>query len=167
MARWTAARRRAHAARIRALRALGPDGPYKNQPAKLAQAHRAGIHPGFGQRSRISEEERKQRAREATRRYRARKAGKAYESGWPSVAASSTEAAAVADRSAGTTGFQGLARLTVRKVEPTDILWDPRTPVETTTDGDIDPDLRMRGYKAVGTATGFESVHGHRWNEAS
>jgi len=74
MARWTKARILEHSQRIPELRA-DPAGPYAHHSAKLRAAHASGKHPGFGQRTRMSEEERREHARLVTMRYRARKAG--------------------------------------------------------------------------------------------
>jgi hypothetical protein len=76
MARWTASRRKAHSKRIKALRA-DPAGPYAQAAARLAQSHADGRHPGFGRdRTRMTDEERREAQRLATMRWRARRDGR-------------------------------------------------------------------------------------------
>jgi hypothetical protein len=87
IARWTPERRKAHSKRIKALRALGASGPYRDLGDKLRAAHRDGRHRGFGERTRMSDDERREAQRQATARWRARRRGESYESGWPTVPA--------------------------------------------------------------------------------
>jgi hypothetical protein len=176
---WTPARRKAHAVRIRQLRA-DPQGPYADQAAKLARAHAEGRHPGFGNRPVMSDDEHRTHNALAQRRYRARKAGqritramfpaRAY---WPTVEAACERLdAMLADdaatsRAVGTNGFLGTSRIVLKPVHPLECLWSPRPMIETAsaTDTDVDSTLRTRQYRPErrgGVVTGWESVYAHK-----
>jgi hypothetical protein len=174
---WTTARKRAHSARIKALRALGAAGPYVRQPQRLSQAHAEGRHNG-GNRVAMSDEQRRESARLATLRYRARRDGKPITRDmYPQRSSIAFDVVAAGERLDAMLrratdvghdlqrGFQGMARIALKPIGPTDCLWSIGTAVDTTTDGDINPDLRMREKDVRRRGDGipdWSSVHRRR-----
>jgi len=128
--KWSDQRKRAHSARIKALRA-DPVGPYADAPRKLSEAHKAGKHPGFGERTCMTDEQRRKSARLAQIRYRARQAGKRITQDmylarpcWPSVAEACKRLDAMLRR-----GFHANIEVATPSQDPTWSLW-ATAPVE-------------------------------------
>jgi hypothetical protein len=142
-AKWTPARRIAHSKRIRELRA-DPNGAYADAPRKLSEAHRAGKHPGFGQRTCMTGEQRREAGRLATMRYRARKAGKRVtrnmfpaRPSWPSVADACARLDALSPRGARPVTHQQIVQ---------GHLWEwytVGTAADSVTETDVNDALRM------------------------
>jgi hypothetical protein len=169
--KWTPARKLAHSRRIRQLRALGCKGPYALQAQRLADAHRAGRHPGFRARVAMSDADRRERAREATQRYRVRQRGiRPY---FPSVREAGARLDVMLRRSVDVghdqqRGFQGLANIEVpRDIHPLAHLWSIGTAADSVTDTDVNDALRMpaASYRPVrrgGVVAGWDDIWAQR-----